>query len=395
MSIINLGRTTRTNMVFYSTDGMGRDGYITYNDGGFWKDNIKKISLKPDYPRYKYKIFHSLIHKPAPFTYQSDGSGRDSYVIENNGGLVKEFQPLIKQKLTKFLRKYDNNNDYIKRTIYMTKSQKNYFNKIQKIQRNVVRRLYNESLEKIKNKKRILNSKSISTFLNNNSMRNNFENISSIKSYQDKEKFYNKKIENDDKFINPLNNNGQKNLFDRILKKRIMHQNKSMKNFDNFNKKDNTDKVKILKNLNMNPNYDYNIFNNNTAIYNNEKKNKFNKINYYKKANNKSYNVVVGPDDLKNNNLISYINNIPKNTYNNKIINDNVDIKNYDNKKIKFFKKYEDKNEDINNKMNNTDYFPSFNRTQILGNHKPFLMDDHKDYRESYKNYMKNKNYVI
>ena len=155
MSIINLGRTTRTNMVFYSTDGMGRDGYITYNDGGFWKDNIKKISLKPDYPRYKYKIFHSLIHKPAPFTYQSDGSGRDSYVIENNGGLVKEFQPLIKQKLTKFLRKYDNNNDYIKRTIYMTKSQKNYFNKIQKIQRNVVRRLYNESLEKIKNKKKI------------------------------------------------------------------------------------------------------------------------------------------------------------------------------------------------------------------------------------------------
>lgn len=395
MSIINLGRTTRTNMVFYSTDGMGRDGYITYNDGGFWKDNIKKISLKPDYPRYKYKIFHSLIHKPAPFTYQSDGSGRDSYVIENNGGLVKEFQPLIKQKLTKFLRKYDNNNDYIKRTIYMTKSQKNYFNKIQKIQRNVVRRLYNESLEKIKNKKKILNSKSISTFLNNNSMRNNFENISSIKSYQDKEMFYNKKIENDDKFINPLNNNGQKNLFDRILKKRIMHQNKSMKNFDNFNKKDNTDKVKILKNLNMNPNYDYNIFNNNTAIYNNEKKNKFNKINYYKKANNKSYNVVVGPDDFKNNNLISYINNIPKNTYNNKIINDNVDVKNYDNKKIKFFKKYEDKNEDINNKMNNTDYFPSFNRTQILGNHKPFLMDDHKDYRESYKNYMKNKNYVI
>ena len=201
MSIINLGRTTRTNIVFYSTDGMGRDGYITYNDGGFWKNNIKKISLKPDYPRPKYKVFHSLIHKPAPFNYQSDGSGRDTYVVENNGGLVRGFQPLIKQKLTNYLRKYDNDNICIKRKLYMTKSQKNYFNKIQKIQHNVVKRLYNNSLEKIRNRKRFLDSKSISSFFNDNSMRD-IESASPIKSYYDKEIFYNKKNDNNDKFIN-------------------------------------------------------------------------------------------------------------------------------------------------------------------------------------------------
>ena len=394
MSIINLGRTTRTNMVFYSTDGKGRDGYITYNDGGFWKDNIKKISLKPDYTRYKYKIFHSLIHKPAPFNYQSDGSGRDSYVIENNGGLVKEFQPLIKQKLTKFLRKYDNDNNCIKRKIYMTKSQKNYFNKIQKIQHNVVKRLYNKSLEKIKNKKKLFNTKSLSAFFNDNIMDNNFESIPSIKSYHDKEIFYNKKRENNDKFINPSNIKGQKYLFDRVFKKRNLQENRSTQNSEYFNKKDNTDKIKILKNLKMNSNFDYNIFNNNTAIHNNDKKNKFHKINYYKKkANNRSYNVAVGPDDfIKNNDLISYVNSIPKNN-NNKLINDTSDIKNYDNKKI--YKNYEVQKEEINNKMNNTDYIQSFNKTQLLGNHRPFLMDDHKDYRESYKNYIKNQKYYI
>ncbi len=42
----NLGRTIRNNISLYIRDGQGRDGYIVYNNGGFWKDpegiNIKK-----------------------------------------------------------------------------------------------------------------------------------------------------------------------------------------------------------------------------------------------------------------------------------------------------------------------------------------------------------------
>ena len=47
MSVINLGRTFKQSIAFYQTDGMGRDCYITYNNGGFWKSNhirLKSLS---------------------------------------------------------------------------------------------------------------------------------------------------------------------------------------------------------------------------------------------------------------------------------------------------------------------------------------------------------------
>ena len=150
MSVINLGRTTRTNITFYQTDGMGRDGYITYNNGGFWKD--KQISPTSQYIPRKFGIFHSLIHQPAPFQYYSDGSGRDSYVIENNGGLVKPFEPLAKQNLAKFLRKGDDFTNF-SRKLFFTKTQRRYLNKLKKIQDGVISRLYKDSLEKIKKSK--------------------------------------------------------------------------------------------------------------------------------------------------------------------------------------------------------------------------------------------------
>ena len=149
MSVINLGRTTRTNITFYQTDGMGRDGYITYNNGGFWKD--KQISPRNPIYRKKLSIFRSLLHQPAPFQYYSDGSGRDSYVIENNGGLVKPFEPLAKQNLAKYLRNGDDFQN-LNRKIFFTKRQRRYLNKLKKIQDAVVSRLYNDSLEKIKKK---------------------------------------------------------------------------------------------------------------------------------------------------------------------------------------------------------------------------------------------------
>ena len=99
----SLGRTVKTNIVLYSTDNKGRDGYITYNNGGFWKDNIKPIKMKPNFPRTINTTFHSLIHQAAPFNYYSDGRGRDTYVIKNNAGLVKEFNPLAnRQVLVKY-----------------------------------------------------------------------------------------------------------------------------------------------------------------------------------------------------------------------------------------------------------------------------------------------------
>jgi hypothetical protein len=152
----SLGRTVKTNVVLYSTDNQGRDGYITYNDGGFWKDNIKQIKPKPDFPRQKYYNFHSLIHPAAPFNYYSDGSGRDSYVIKNNAGLVKEFNPLANRKV---LSKYLRNNPPImfkkkpdNQKIFLTPSEKQNFLKTHYIQNKVVNRLYAQSLGRFREK---------------------------------------------------------------------------------------------------------------------------------------------------------------------------------------------------------------------------------------------------
>lgn len=413
MSIINLGRTTKSNIVFYSTDGMGRDGYITYNNGGFWKNNIKQITLKPDYPKSTKKIFHSLYHQPAPFNYQSDGSGRDSYVIENNAGLVKKFEPLIKQKLTKYLRKED---EIIKRKVFFTRSQKQILDKMKKIQNNVVNRLYNDSLEKIKKNRLKLKTKSMSDFFDENTLKKNFESISPIKNNKNKDKDSNslnkKSIENynyynynhnrnnhNNKFLNPTKEKGQKNLFDRVLKNRNIYKNNSMKNMAYFDKRDNTGKIKVLKNLNINSYYNSSNFKDNKTTNNIKKKDetiKYYKIDNIKKNsfNKKHYNVVVSPYDFRskknfrttNMNNPTYNSNF-NNNYN--TINSNEHNYNFDNHNIE---KSEEKLENVkNNKNEKNENINNFNKTQIFSKPKPFLVDNYNDYRENYEKYLKNK----
>lgn len=408
MSVINLGRTTKTNIVFYSTDGMGRDGYITYNDGGFWKKNIKQISLKPDYPKNTKKIFHSLYHQPAPFNYHSDGSGRDSYVIENNAGLVKRFEPLIKQKLTKFLRKED---EIIQRKIYFTKSQKKILNKMKMIQKNVVNRLYNKSLEKIKNKLKI-KQKSMTDFFDEYNTKKNFQSISPIKNNKNKDNSLNKKsIENynyynhghKSRFLNPSKEKGQKNLFDRVLKNRNVNGNNSMKNMLYFDKRDNTGKVKVIKNLNINSYYNSSNFKDNKTTNNINRKDeiiKYYKIDNIKKnsGNKKHYNVVVSPYEfrMKKNFRTTNMNNTTDNSNNNNFNTINSNNHNYqfdlDNNN-NFIKKYNKQIKDLkNNKIEQNEEIKSFNKTQIFSKPKPFLVDNYNDYRENYEKYLKNKN---
>ena len=412
MSLISLGRTTKSNIVFYSTDGMGRDRYITYNNGGFWKKNIKQISLKPDYPKDMKKIFHSLNHQPAPFNYQSDGSGRDSYVIENNAGLVKKFDPLIKQKLMKYLR---NEDEIIQRKIFLTNSQKNILNRMNMIQKNVVNRLYNESLEKIKINKIKIKAKSMTDFFDENTIKKNFESISPIKRNKninkDRDSLNKKCIENynyykynhkdhNGKCLNPSKGNGQKNLFDRILKNRTIYKNNSIKNIPYFDKRDNTEKVKILKNLNINSYYNSSNPKGKKTNNNNNKKNeliKYYKIDNIKKnsINKRHYNVAVSPYDFRikkifntnnMNNTSDYSNNKNFNIINNNEQNYNFNI---DNNNKNFIEKYEEKLDDIkNNRMDNNEKINSFNKTQIFNKHKPFLVDNYSDYRENYEKYI-------
>ena len=291
MSLNNLGRTAKGNFALYSSDGMGRDGYITYNDGGFWKDNIKIVKIKPDYQKYKYKSFHSLNHFAAPFKYYTDGTGRDSYILHQSDGMIKNFEPLATQNLSKFLRSENKN---YKQKIFLTKYEKDYLNKLRKIQNNVVKRLYYMGIKTYKNNKMDRASISCYNIRNKNDKNFRFESPDNEK----KNIFIDKKIKiNDYKFINPLKNNNIKNLFNRKLNEKIIYKNNSMNNIGC-----NNTKIKAFKDLKKNS---YNCYKINNINNNTQKKIRNNIFKYYKINNynnkkniseNESYNMIGGND---------------------------------------------------------------------------------------------------
>ncbi len=98
----SLYRTARLRFALYSSDGLGRDRYISYNNGGFWDTNEYKISPKPNYEYPKYKNFHTLFHMAAPFKYIIQ-MVLDCYVLRDPG-LRREQKPLTSYHLSDFLR---------------------------------------------------------------------------------------------------------------------------------------------------------------------------------------------------------------------------------------------------------------------------------------------------
>ncbi len=56
----SLHRNFSPRMILYGTDGLGRDTYINYNNGGFWKDNIKNVSGTEKFDISKHNKIISL-----------------------------------------------------------------------------------------------------------------------------------------------------------------------------------------------------------------------------------------------------------------------------------------------------------------------------------------------
>ena len=140
--------------VQYGTDGRGRDTYIGYNNGGFWKENIYGIHYKPNYPIYHPPKTISFHYEPAPFTYYSDGTGRDTYVIKNNAGLTKKFKSLNQYRLKDFLRTPEScifnfksnpmKEGYRAKTIYVSEKELSRNKHIKTIENGLVKRLYKD-----------------------------------------------------------------------------------------------------------------------------------------------------------------------------------------------------------------------------------------------------------
>ena len=82
-------RTFYPKYASYTGDGSGRDSYITINNGGLANNDKKFMMWRPA------KLPRSVQPKPyklaAAVNYRSDGTGRDSYCVSNNGGLVSDF----------------------------------------------------------------------------------------------------------------------------------------------------------------------------------------------------------------------------------------------------------------------------------------------------------------
>ena len=88
----------------------------------------------------------------APLKYHSDGSGRDSYVIYNSGGLEKDYTPLKHLNLKKFLRTPESGNFNFRaspmregvstKTLYVSKQELRINQNIKKLEKGLLNRLY-------------------------------------------------------------------------------------------------------------------------------------------------------------------------------------------------------------------------------------------------------------
>jgi hypothetical protein len=156
--ISSLYRSFSPRMTLYNTDGNGRDTYINYNNGGFWVQGVKRpMGQKVKQVSEKYKIKYGG-KNVAPFKYYSDGSGRDSYVIWESGGLKHDFHSLNEFHLKDVLRSpkdciFEFNENKArdgsrKKIVYVSKQELEVNDYLKQNQRGIIKRLYNDEKHK-------------------------------------------------------------------------------------------------------------------------------------------------------------------------------------------------------------------------------------------------------
>ena len=94
--------------VHYHTDGTGRDSYIVRDNGGFNKmyNPIKWPNVGTFVPKRVPTENKPLMH-PMPVYYHSNGSGRDTYIVETGGGLHNLSRMIeYREAFVKSLRSY-------------------------------------------------------------------------------------------------------------------------------------------------------------------------------------------------------------------------------------------------------------------------------------------------
>ena len=81
--------------IFYNPNGTGRDTYIHSNHGGLSIPRMR--NTQPEKGSMNCKELHMMTVSPfihsKPVHYHSNGTGRDSYIVRSSGGLYSEYVP--------------------------------------------------------------------------------------------------------------------------------------------------------------------------------------------------------------------------------------------------------------------------------------------------------------
>ena len=108
MELSNLYRTGDPKYTHYPGDGSGRDSYIIMNNGGLTQDRVDKKVRPTGFRAPKLAGGNFSPRKEATvFDYISDGSGRDHYITCNAGGLKPRVGKSVIDHFRSTLRDYE------------------------------------------------------------------------------------------------------------------------------------------------------------------------------------------------------------------------------------------------------------------------------------------------
>jgi hypothetical protein len=89
----SLERTFDPKVSHYHADGSGRDAYILYNNGGFLSYKAHSKTPKAGLT-FNIATNSALSPRKSPQIkrYYGNGSGRDNYIIDDSGGFLKTYK---------------------------------------------------------------------------------------------------------------------------------------------------------------------------------------------------------------------------------------------------------------------------------------------------------------
>eukprot|EP00347_Sterkiella_histriomuscorum_P007231 403349757 len=98
-------RTYDPKYTHYLTDGGGRDAFVNYNNGGFSAPRVSFYQESSAFMQKRIPQSPSPKKESAAIQYRPDGTGRDSYIYANSGGMKNiSFAPYDERNYHNFLR---------------------------------------------------------------------------------------------------------------------------------------------------------------------------------------------------------------------------------------------------------------------------------------------------